>query len=137
MKVLDRILNVTAVSMGNPHAVVFTGEITDDLVLRYGAALECDEFFPRKANVEFAAVLSSSEVRMRVWERGCGETRACGTGACACVVAGIITKKLGPVVTVHLPGGDLKIEWDGEEKHPVFMTGPANRVFEGDVPIFL
>jgi len=133
MKVLDKTLEIAAVSMGNPHAVIFTDALTDDLVHRYGAALERDPFFPRRVNVEFVTVISPVEARMRVWERGCGETRACGTGACAAVVAGICTGKLSRRVTIHLAGGDLAVEWDGNEMHSVYMTGPAQRVFDGEV----
>jgi diaminopimelate epimerase len=124
---------VTAVSMGNPHAVIFAEDLTDELVLTYGAQIEPHPFFPKKTNVEFVKVRSKTEIDMRVFERGCGETMACGTGACASVVAGILTKKLGNAVTVHLAGGDLFIEWDGDAAHPVFMTGPAEWVFEGNV----
>jgi diaminopimelate epimerase len=126
---------VTAVSMGNPHAVIYADELTNELVHRYGSKLESHPFFPKKANIEFVKVLSDSEIRMRVWERGCGETMACGTGACASVVAGVLNRKNGNAVTVHLPGGDLFIEWDGDPTHPVFMTGPANRVYSGSTEI--
>jgi diaminopimelate epimerase len=128
---------VTAVSMGNPHAVVYVDELTDDMVLGYGKKLESHPFFPKKTNVEFVKVLSDNEISMRVYERGCGETMACGTGACASVVSGIINKKHGNSITVHLLGGDLFIEWDGEFSHPVYMTGPAKWVFEGHINIKL
>lgn len=131
----DEYFFVTAVSMGNPHAVIYAEELTDDLVLRIGKKIESHQFFPKRVNVEFVKVLSSNEIQMRVFERGCGETMACGTGACAGVVAGIINKKHGNNVTVHLIGGDLFIEWDGSEKHPVYMTGPAVWVYEGDIQI--
>lgn len=121
----------TAVSMGNPHAVVYAGELTDDLVLGVGPRIETHQFFPKRTNVEFVNVVSNSEIRMRVWERGCGETQACGTGACAAVVSGILNGLHGKRVTVHLPGGDLKIEWSGDALDPVFMTGPAKTVFSG------
>lgn len=124
---------VTAVSMGNPHAVIYADELTDELVLGYGKKLESHPFFPNKTNVEFVKVLSDKEITMRVYERGCGETMACGTGACASVVSGVINKKHGNKVTVHLLGGDLFIEWDGDILHPVYMTGPAKWVFEGDI----
>jgi diaminopimelate epimerase len=126
---------VTAVSMGNPHAVVYADELTDDLVLGVGKSLESHPFFPRKTNVEFIKVLSDQEIRMRVWERGCGETMACGTGACASVVSGVLNHRHGKAVTVHLPGGDLFVEWDGNEAHPVFMTGPARWVYSGEIEI--
>jgi diaminopimelate epimerase len=123
---------ITAVSMGNPHGIVYADELADDIVLRYGPLLESHTFFPKKANIEFARVLSDNKIEMRVYERGCGETMACGTGACAAVVSGIINKKHGNRVTVHLLGGDLLIEWDGNTDHSVFMTGPANIVYRGD-----
>jgi diaminopimelate epimerase len=126
---------VTAVSMGNPHAVVYADELTDDLVLGIGKKLESHPFFPNKTNVEFVKVLSDREIRMRVFERGCGETRACGTGACASVVSGVVNRKNGNAVTVHLPGGDLFIEWDGDEAHSVFMTGPAHWVYNGEIEV--
>jgi diaminopimelate epimerase len=126
---------VTAVSMGNPHAVVYAEELTDDLVLGMGKKIECHPFFPRKTNVEFIKVISDREIRMRVWERGCGETMACGTGACASVVSGVINRRHGNAITVHLLGGDLFIEWDGNEAHSVFMTGPAHRVYDGKIDL--
>ena len=126
---------MTAVSMGNPHAVIYVDELTDEMVLGYGKKLESHPFFPKRTNVEFVKVLSDKEISMRVFERGCGETMACGTGACASVVSGVINKKHGKSVTVRLPGGDLFIEWDGELSHPVYMTGPAKWVFEGNVEL--
>jgi diaminopimelate epimerase len=126
---------VTAVSMGNPHAVVYVNELTDDLVLGMGKKLESHPFFPKHTNVEFITVLSGSEIRMRVYERGCGETMACGTGACASVVSGILNSKHGNNVVVHLLGGDLRIEWDGNESHSVFMTGGASMVYDGEIAL--
>jgi diaminopimelate epimerase len=131
-----KVFKISAVSMGNPHAVInFDDEITDEQVLGYGPLIETHPFFPKKTNVEFIKVLSSNEIQMRVWERGCGETQACGTGACASVVSGIVNELHGKSVTVHLPGGDLLIEWTGNETDPVFMTGPARKSFEGRVEI--
>lgn len=124
---------ITALSMGNPHAVIYADELTDDLVLGYGPKIEVHPFFPRKVNVEFISVLDQAEIKMRVWERGCGETFACGTGACASVVSGILNKKHGNDVVVHLLGGDLRIEWDGTETGHVYMTGPAISVFQGEI----
>jgi diaminopimelate epimerase len=121
----------TAVSMGNPHCIIFVPEITDDQVLKDGPLLEVHPFFPKKINVEFVKVLSSDMVQMRVWERGSGETLACGTGASATVVAAVLNHLTGRRVTVKLLGGDLIIEWDESTNH-VFMTGPAVEVFEGD-----
>jgi diaminopimelate epimerase len=131
----------TFVSMGNPHAVIFEDGPADldayhlhriDLG-RIGPLLETHRAFPNGMNVHFAAPKSRSEVHMRTWERGAGITQACGTGACAVVVAGAITGRLGRKVLVHLSGGDLTIRWDEKSNH-VFMTGPAADVFEGDWP---
>lgn len=121
----------TAVSMGNPHCVIFVPEITDIMVLTDGPALESHQLFPRKVNVEFAEVISKASVTMRVWERGSGETMACGTGACATVVAAILNKLTDRLVTVKLLGGELLVEWEAASNH-VFMTGPAVTVFEGE-----
>lgn len=132
----DKTFKINAVSMGNPHAVIYVDDtISDELVLGYGPKIETHPFFPKKTNVEFIKVLSQKEIQMRVWERGCGETQACGTGACASVVSGIINRLHGNCVTVHLPGGELDIEWSGKETDPVFMTGPAKKVFEGIVEL--
>jgi diaminopimelate epimerase len=121
--------------MGNPHAVIYAEELTDDLVLGFGKKIESHPFFPKKTNVEFVKVLSDKEISMRVYERGCGETMACGTGACASVVSGILNKKHGKSVIVHLLGGDLLVEWDGDVNHSVFMTGQAHWVYEGDIDV--
>jgi diaminopimelate epimerase len=123
----------TCVSMGNPHIVVFVEKITDALVLKCGPKIERSlENFPRKTNVHFVEVLSKSELRMRVWERGTGETLACGTGACAVGVAGVLTGRTGERVLIHLSGGDLEINWDLKQNH-VFMTGPALKTFSGEL----
>ncbi len=124
-------LQVTCVSMGNPHCVTFVEELNDDLVLKIGPQIEKHEVFPRKINAEFIQVISPAEFNMRVWERGSGETMACGTGASAVVVAGVLTGKLNRKVTGHLLGGDLELEWS-EETNEVFMTGPATEVFTGE-----
>jgi diaminopimelate epimerase len=128
-----RRLRLTAVSMGNPHAVIFVARLTDDLVLRCGEQLQRHPLFPRRVNVEFVRIVSESEIEMRVFERGCGETMACGTGACAAVVAGIVNRKLRGEVTVHLLGGDLVVEWDGDESHSVSLMGPARWVYDGEI----
>lgn len=120
----------TAVSMGNPHAVIFVEELDQQLVKTIGPKIEVHEFFPKKTNVEFVKVNNSSEVTMYVWERGVGETLACGTGACATGVASALTGRTNAKVTVHLKGGDLLIEWD-QEQNVVYMTGPATVVFRG------
>jgi diaminopimelate epimerase len=121
----------TAVSMGNPHCVIFVPEITDTMVLTDGPALEVHSLFPRKINVEFVKVNSKQSITMRVWERGSGETMACGTGACASVVAAISNNLTERAVSVKLLGGELLIEWEIASNH-VFMTGPAVTVFEGE-----
>ncbi len=126
---------VTAVSMGNPHAVIYTRQMSDDMVLGIGAKLESHPFFPQKTNVEFVRVLSAHEIEMRVFERGVGETMACGTGACAATVAGVVTGKHNNEVTVHLRGGDLSIAWRGNINDSVFMTGPANIVYRGKIEL--
>lgn len=116
--------------MGNPHCVIFVPQITDTLVLQDGAALESHPLFPRKTNVEFVTVNSRNEITMRVWERGSGETLACGTGACASAVAAILNRLTEDKVLVKLRGGDLTVEWNRKNNH-VFMTGPAVEVFQG------
>ncbi len=124
-------VEVTAVSMGNPHGVVFTdGEITDDLVHGLGREMEVLSDWPEKANIEFARVDGPGDITMRVWERGSGETLACGTGACATAVAGALTGRTSRHVRLHLIGGVLEIEWRETDNH-VMMTGPAVTVFTG------
>jgi diaminopimelate epimerase len=123
-------LAVTCVSMGNPHCVAFVDQLSDAQVLGIGPKIETDPHFPRRVNAEFVEVISPTEVRMRVWERGSGETLACGTGACAVCVAGALTGRTGRKVLVHLLGGDLELEW-GDDNH-VYMTGPAVEVFSGE-----
>lgn len=126
---------VGAVSMGNPHCVLFVNDIKTAPVESVGPAIEAHELFPNKVNVGFAQVLNRSEINLRVYERGAGETMACGTGACAAVVAGIIQNKLNSHVKVVLPGGALSISWEGEGS-PVLMTGPAEVVFHGQVKLW-
>lgn len=123
-------INAYAVSMGNPHGVIFTDNLTDAMVLGRGPLFEKDPVWPEKANIEFVKVLDKHNVKMRVWERGTGETLACGTGACAAVVAGILTDRLLSPVNVVLPGGVLSIEWNGVND-TVKMTGPAVTVASG------
>jgi len=129
----NRDLTVTCVSMGNPHCVAFVEEITDELVLGLGPLVEQDQHFPNRVNVEFVEILSRSELRQRTWERGSGETLACGTGASAVCVAGALTGRTERRVTVHLLGGDLQLEWNEQDNH-VYMAGPANEVFSGEWP---
>ncbi len=131
--VADRTIRVTAVSMGNPHCITFVDEATDDCVLGVGPKLEVDSRFPKRVNCEFVQVLSRQELRQRTWERGSGETFACGTGACAVCVAGVLTGRSDRKVVVHLLGGDLAIEWNEADNH-VYMTGPAVEVFNGHWP---
>ncbi len=123
---------VTCVSMGNPHCVLFVESLTDDLVHSLGPQIEQHPAFPRRTNVEFVEVLGRDQFRMRVWERGAGETLACGTGACAALVAGVLTDRLAPEAIAQLPGGDLLIEW--HERQNLSLTGPAVEVFSGDWP---
>jgi diaminopimelate epimerase len=126
-------LQLTCVSMGNPHAVAFVDEINDHLVHGIGPKIEKHGAFPRRTNVEFIKVNNAGDADMRVWERGSGETLACGTGACASAVAGVLTGKLARKVTMHLLGGDLELHWSENDGH-VYMTGPAVEVFNGDWP---
>lgn len=121
---------VTCVSMGNPHCVVFTSAIEDIKLEEWGPALCTHPAFPKQTNVEFVQVVDKNHIIMRVWERGAGETLACGTGACASVVACVLNGKTERNVTVSLAGGDLDIEWDADTGR-VFMTGPAENVFQG------
>lgn len=136
-QVLDELLaldgrtyRVTAVSMGNPHCVIFVPALNQVPLTEVGPRLETHPFFPQKTNVEFVEVVNSTEVRMKVWERGAGETMACGTGACAVAVAGAQNGFTGRTVTVHLAAGNLLIEWAGNNH--VYMTGPAEEVFTGE-----
>lgn len=125
-------LNVTAVSMGNPHAVAFVDDVKNYSLETVGPLVEHHPAFPRRTNTEFIQVVSENEIIFRVWERGAGATLACGTGACAAVVACVLNGKTGRRVLVHLPGGDLDIEWSEADNH-VYMTGPAAEVFEGEI----
>jgi diaminopimelate epimerase len=126
-----RDVRVTCVSMGNPHCVVFVEEPTDDWVLGVGPQIETDAHFPNRVNVEFARVMNQRELRQRTWERGSGETLACGSGACAVCVAGVLSGRTDRNVQIHLRGGTLAIEWNEADNH-VYMTGPAVEVFTGD-----
>ena len=132
LKVNDRVFNTTCVSMGNPHAVIFINEDVDNFpVTVYGPALEQHPVFPNKTNVEFVNVLNKKEMKMRVWERGVGETLACGTGASASAVAAMLKGLTDRKVTIHLLGGDITVEWPRDDR--VYMTGPAVEVFEGRI----
>ena len=131
---------VNAISMGNPHCVIFVkdDENINELAKKYGKVIENDELFPEKTNVEFVKIKSREEIDVAVWERGCGITLACGTGACACVVAAILNGLCDKKVKVNLPGGSLTIEWSGNSQNTdfdVFMTGEAQYVFTGTIDI--
>ncbi|MCZ2721796.1 diaminopimelate epimerase [Marinomonas sp. 15G1-11] len=132
LRVSDRNIEITPVSVGNPHAVHKVDSLDDDYVATIGKALESHGRFPHNVNVGFMQILNRSEIRLRVYERGVGETQACGTGACAAVVAGIKQGWLDSNVVAHLNGGDLKIEWQGDGAS-ILMTGPAAKVFEGQI----
>ena len=123
----------TCVSMGNPHCVTFVDKLSDDWVLGIGPKVEVDSRFPSRVNAEFVEVVSRDEVHQRTWERGSGETLACGTGACAVCVAGVLSGRTNRRLLVHLPGGDLEMHWDESNNH-VYMTGPAAEVFSGEWP---
>lgn len=133
LEVENKDFTFTCVSMGNPHAVTFIKEDVNKFdICKYGAKLEVNKAFPKKANIEFINVIDDKTLKMRVWERGAGETLACGTGACAVTVSAILNGYTKRAVTVHLLGGDLKIEWNKNDNH-VYMTGPATTVFEGKI----
>lgn len=123
-----------AVSLGNPHAVLEVIDIHTAPVLELGSELENHPIFPDRANIGFMQILDKQHIKLRVFERGAGETLACGSGACAAVVIGIEQHLLGNQVTVELPGGQLDVNWEGRN-HPVFMTGPAVSVFDGTIEI--
>ncbi len=127
-------LEIGVVSMGNPHAVLRVDDVDGAPVARLGPAIESHPRFPKRVNAGFMQVVSPHEIRLRVYERGSGETLACGTGACAAVASGIRQGLLESPVKVHLPGGELTIDWAGDGA-PLTMTGPAERVFEGRVPL--
>lgn len=133
---VDQDFELTAVSMGNPHCVIFVDNIKQVPISEWGPELEKHQIFPDKTNVEFVEVLGKNELIMRVWERGAGITLACGTGACATLVASVLNNKSERKAIIHLLGGDLFIEWDSDTNH-VFMTGPASRVFTGNIDIQL
>ena len=127
---------MTCVSMGNPHAVVFIENSPKEFPLeKIGPMFENNSVFPDRTNTEFIKVIDRKNLEMRVWERGSGETLACGTGACASAVAAILNGYADNDVTVHLLGGDLEISWSGNEGDSVFMTGPATTVFEGEITL--
>ena len=124
----------TCVSMGNPHAITFIDDVEKFDVKKFGSVFEVAKAFPKKSNIEFVEIIDKENINMRVWERGSGETMACGTGSCASVVACILNNKTSNKVKVHLLGGEIYIEWNKENNH-IYMTGPAEIVFEGKIDI--
>jgi diaminopimelate epimerase len=127
----NELLDATFVSMGNPHAVMYVGDVKAVELERIGPVVEHHKAFPRRINAHWVQVHSPTEVTMRTWERGSGITLACGTGACAVCVAGVLTGRTARKVLIHLPGGDLQLEWR-ESDNNVYMTGPATEVFSGE-----
>ena len=132
IQVGNTVYQMTCVSMGNPHAVVFVDAVDKFPLETVGPLFEHHVMFPNRVNAEFIEVLNRKEVNMRVWERGTGETLACGTGACASTVACILNHKTEDEITLHLLGGDLKVAWD-REKNKIYLTGPARVVFDGEI----
>ncbi len=130
----DRVYQMTGVSMGNPHTVVYMDEVKELEIEKIGPQFEHHSLFPERINTEFVKVIDRNTLEMRVWERGSGETLACGTGACAVLVASVLNGKCEDKATVKLLGGALEIEWD-REKNTVYMTGPAAFVFDGEIRI--
>lgn len=125
--------NMTCVSMGNPHAIMYVDDVDSVRLETVGPQIEANPLFPQRINAHFVQVISPEEVRMRTWERGSGITLACGTGASAVCVAGVLTGRTARQIVAHLPGGDLKLNWSQTNGH-VYMTGPAVEVFSGDWP---
>ncbi len=133
IKIEDMEFKITCVSMGNPHTVIFMDRIDKFNVAKYGSSIEHNKLFPRKTNVEFVEKIDDDELKMRVWERGSGETLGCGSGACAAAVAGVLNNKSREKVLIHLPGGNLDIEW-AKDNH-VYLTGTATEVFRGEINV--
>ncbi len=131
----DQTFSISCVSMGNPHAVIMVDDVANFPVSYFGPRIEAEPFFPMRTNVEFIQILDRTHIQMRVWERGAGETMACGTGACASAVVATLKGHTERSVNVRLTGGDLYIEWPRDEH--VYMTGPAEKVFEGSIEIQL
>jgi len=131
LNILHTTFAITCVSMGNPHCVIFVDDVENFQVEKYGPLIENHDIFPRRTNVEFVQVISRNEVRQRTWERGAGETLACGTGASAVCAAGFLNGLTGKRILNHLSGGDLELEWAGDGS--VYMTGPAVEVFSGEI----
>ncbi len=133
LKVEGQKFDITAVSMGNPHVIIFESKLKDFPVAKWGTLIENHKSFPVRTNVHFVSVCNAGEVVMRTWERGAGETLACGTGACAVAVACVLNGKTNRNIELHLPGGDLRVEWNGDNR--VFMTGAAEEVFTGEMAV--
>jgi len=129
----EQTFKITCVSMGNPHCITFVDDVQSIPVDKIGPKIENHSLFPEKTNAEFIQVLNRKEINFRVWERGVGETLACGTGACAALVASVLNKKTDREATIHLPGGDLDIHWANDEH--IYMTGPAELVFKGEMTV--
>ena len=129
----EQTFKITCVSMGNPHCITFVDDVQSIPVDKIGPKIENHSLFPEKTNAEFIQVINNKELNFRVWERGVGETLACGTGACAALVASVLNKKTDREATIHLPGGDLDIHWANDEH--IYMTGPAELVFKGKMEI--
>lgn len=130
----DQVYKVTCVSMGNPHAVTYVDNVDAFPLEKIGPKMETNRLYPRKINSEFVQVIDRDTLKMRVWERGAGETMACGTGACAVLVASVLNGLCERKATIKLLGGDLSIEWNQQDNH-VYMTGPATKVFDGEIDI--
>jgi diaminopimelate epimerase len=131
--ILHTIFHITCVSMGNPHCVIFVDDVENFLVEKYGQLIENHDLFPRRTNVEFVQILSRTEVRQRTWERGAGETLACGTGASAVTAAAVLNGLTEKKIINHLSGGDLEMQW--AEDGCIYMTGPAVEVFAGEIDL--
>jgi diaminopimelate epimerase len=133
LTVLDKTFKITCVSMGNPHCIIYVDDVDNFPVATYGPLIENHQLFPRRTNVEFIQIISRAEVKQRTWERGAGETLACGTGASAVCVSGVLNNVTDRKILNHLAGGDLELEW--VENGSVFMTGPATEVFNGEIAL--
>jgi diaminopimelate epimerase len=131
VSVEGRLIDGIVVSMGNPHFVILDADLSDEAVLGLGSRLERHTDFPQGTNVELVVIEGATDIRMRVWERGIGETQSCGSGACAAAVATAALERTGPHVRVHVPGGELEVEW--EAPGDVWLTGPAEEVFSGEI----
>lgn len=134
VKIDGKIYCVTAVSMGNPHAVSYVEDVINFPLFEVGPKMETHQLFPRKINAEFVQVIDRATLKMRVWERGAGETLACGTGACAVLVSSVLNGISERTAAIKLLGGDLSVEWSASDNH-VYMTGPAVKVFDGEIEV--